>query len=331
MTVSEPGRGARPPTLEAIAARLRFKHLQLLQALGDGRSLRRAAEAIGITQPAATKTLQEIERLFGCRLFERSQQSLVPTERGLAMLRGARLLLAELGRIAEDVSLVDADVPLTLRLGAPPSLMLGVLVPAIQRLAATDSHRLHIELREGGTPELLERMRGGEIDGVVGRHAMPDEDLQRAGLVCEKLYDEEMQIVLPAGHPAAERPGIGLRDLLADRWIVQSTPTLPRVTIETRCREEGLSPPRPFVDSDSMITILRLVAQGTGVAVVPRLVDAARMHFPGTHWRSLTPPLLMGSVGLLYRRQAADSARITLLRGAIRAGLSSALTRAADR
>lgn len=312
---------ARPPTLEAIAARLRFKHLQLLQALGEGRSLRRAAEVIGITQPAATKTLQEIERLFGCRLFERSQQALVPTARGLAMLRGARLLMAELGRVAEDVSSADADVPLTLRLGAPSSLMLGVVVPAVRRLASADGRRLRIELREGLTPDLLERLRAGDLDGVVGRSALSDEVLRRSGVIFEKCYDEEMQIVLPLGHPAAEQADIGLRHLVGERWIAQSQPSLPRQTIEARCREEGISLPGPFADSDSMVTILHLVAQRAGVAVVPRLPESEWALFPGLVWRSLQPPLLMGSVGLLYRRQAAESARITLLRQAISAGL----------
>jgi len=324
VTVVPPDSRAQPPTLEAIAARLRFKHLQLLQALGEGRSLRRAAEVIGITQPAATKTLQEIERLFGCRLFERSQQALVPTERGRAMLRGARLLMAELGRVAEDVSSADADIALTLRLGAPSSLMLGVLVPAVRKLAAAEGRRLRIELREGLTPDLLERLRGGDLDGVVGRSALPDEVLRRSGLVFEKCYDEEMQIVLPLGHPAAERADIGLRDVLGERWIAQSQPSLPRLTIEARCREEGISLPGPFADSDSMLTILQLVAQGAGVAVLPRPPETEWPPFPGTVWRSLQPPLSMGSVGLLYRRQASESVRIMLLRQALGAWLGRA-------
>jgi DNA-binding transcriptional LysR family regulator len=133
-----------------------------------------------------------------------------------------------------------------------------------------------------------------------------------------------MQIVLPLGHPAAERADIGLRDLLGERWIAQSQPSLPRLTIEARCREEGISLPGPFADSDSMLTILQLVAQGAGVAVLPRPPETEWPPFPGTVWRSLQPPLSMGSVGLLYRRQASESVRIMLLRQALGAWLGRA-------
>src|SRR5688572_22956973 len=115
------------PDAVRLAARLRFRHLQLLLALRDGGSLRAAAQAMNLTQPALSKALGEIETSFGVPLFERTARGLTPTARGLVALDGAALLLAQLGHVQQDVA--AATPAPTLRVGAPPFVAHGYLPP----------------------------------------------------------------------------------------------------------------------------------------------------------------------------------------------------------
>ncbi|MCZ8256408.1 MAG: LysR family transcriptional regulator, partial [Polaromonas sp.] len=78
---------------ERLVARLRFRHLRLITELQRGGSLRAAAQALNLTQPALSKALAEIEGAFGFALFTRTARGLTPTPQGVVALRGAALLL----------------------------------------------------------------------------------------------------------------------------------------------------------------------------------------------------------------------------------------------
>jgi DNA-binding transcriptional LysR family regulator len=289
---------------EAIAARLRFRHLQLLRALGDGRSLRRAAEAVGITQPAATKTLQEIERLFGCQLFDRSQRGLVPTAAGEVLLRGARLMLSDLARVEAELRALSGGAHAVLRLGAPPALAMNLLPGVVGRLIQRGFP--HIQICERSSPELLELLHAGDLDAVAARF-LPDEDSALlgpidAGIAFERLFDEEMQVAVPSDHRLASRTVVDLADLAGERWILQSSPNLTRRTADAYYRQAGLPPPVPTIESDSTPSSVRMVEAGLGISLLPRGGDPSIDGKWKVVWLRLEPRLRLAPVGLFYRR-----------------------------
>jgi LysR family transcriptional regulator of abg operon len=297
------------PAPDAIGARLRFRHLQLLRALGEGRSLRRAAEAVGITQPAATKTLQEIERLFGCQLFDRSQRGLVATAAGEVLLRGARLLLADLERIEAELKALTGSAQAVLRLGAPPALAMNLL-PALVRRLACDG-RLRVQIREHSSPELLERLHAGDLDVVVARF-LPDEESALlgptdSGIVFERLFDEEMQVAVRPDHRLAGRKVVTLEDLAGERWILQSGPNMTRRASDALYRQAGLPPPVPAIESDSTPSSLRMVEAGVGISLLPRWGDPSVDARWQVVWLQLEPRLRLAPVGLFYRRAMSDA------------------------
>ena len=81
-------------SLPALVSRLRLKQLRLLIALDEQGSLHKAAEAVAISQPGATKALNEIESAFGTRLFTRTSQGLEANDLGRCAIRYARLILS---------------------------------------------------------------------------------------------------------------------------------------------------------------------------------------------------------------------------------------------
>jgi DNA-binding transcriptional LysR family regulator len=308
------------PTSDAIVARLRFRHLHLLIALASGRSVRRAADRVGITQPAATKTLQEIERLFGCRLFDRSQLGLMPTPAGEILLRGARLMLADLERVSSEVDRVVRDRTLVLRLGAPPSLAVNLLPGALCLLSGESGLRLQVH--EDSSNALFERLRVGELDALVAR-SLPggDEgssvDATGPELVFERLFDDEIRVAVPPNHPLASRDAVRLTDLGRERWILSSPPTPTRQAFDTLHRQLGLPPPIPFIESDSTPSTLRMVEAGAGISVQPHSGDPSGGGRWRVVWLRLEPRLSFAPVGLVYREAMTDTPWLRLLRAAL--------------
>jgi len=319
VTVSPTEPGARAPTFEALAARLRFKHLQLLQALGEGSSLRRAAELIGITQPAATKTLQEIERLFGCRLFERSTRGLVATSAGEILLRGVRLMLADLARVGVEIEAVIEGRAKVLRLGAPPSFAMSVLPGALVRLGGDPA--LRVRVREASSPELFALLLEGELDAVLARY-VPDGDPATFGsggatLVFERLFDEEMQVAVPLDHRFARLDAVPLAELAGERLILQTESTYTRQLFDAGHRQLGLPLPVPFVESDSSPCALRMVEAGAGIAIQPRWGDPRFDVRWQVRWCRLEPRQSFAPAGLAFRRTTLDMPWLARLRDAL--------------
>src|SRR5215213_5560381 len=86
--------------------RLKLHLLRALDAIDAQRSLLKASTALGVSQPALTKSLQEIEDIVGVRLFDRHARGVQPTEAGAVLVQSARRILAEMRRIDEELDRV---------------------------------------------------------------------------------------------------------------------------------------------------------------------------------------------------------------------------------
>ena len=177
--------------------RLRLHLLRAVDAIEAHRSLLKASVALGVSQPALTKSLAELEDVLGLRLFERHPRGVRPTEAGAVFVRSARRVLAELRRLDEDLDLLCTPGGGTVALGALPVAAAGVLPGVLTRLKAARPG-IRVRLREGRTEELLPLLASGELDLIVGRlyePAVPD------GFEREALWTEPISVLARAGHP----------------------------------------------------------------------------------------------------------------------------------
>ena len=177
--------------------RLRLHLLRAVDAIEAQRSLIKAAAALGVSQPALTKSLHELEDLLQLRLFDRHSRGVHPTEAGIAFVRSARRVLAELRRLDEELDLLSSPDGGILALGALPVAAAGVLPGTLARLKA-ERRGIRVRLREGRTEELLPLLAAGELDLIVGRlyePAVPD------GFEREVLWTEPISVLARAGHP----------------------------------------------------------------------------------------------------------------------------------
>lgn len=179
---------------DAALARLRLRHLQCALAVARAGTLRGAAEALAVSQPAVTKTLNELEALLGVRLFERGRRGAVATPEAEAFLRHAGSSVDALAQ-AVDAVLGAAAEPV-LRVGALPTLAPSLLPRALQALRERRPGA-RVQVATGRNHELLALLRRRELDLVVGRLAEPE---AMVGLTFELLYAEPLAVVVRRGH-----------------------------------------------------------------------------------------------------------------------------------
>ncbi|WP_270936775.1 LysR substrate-binding domain-containing protein [Falsiroseomonas oryzae] len=199
--------------------RLKLSALRLADALDTHGSLLKAGAALGLTQPALSRSLRELEEVAGARLFERHARGVRPTEAGVVMVRLARRLLAELRRAEEELDAVGSADGGAVAVGVLPVAAVGVLPGALIRLRASHP-TLRVRLQQGRTEELLPLLASRELDLVVGRlyaPAVPD------GFLREALWEEPISVLARAGHPVLSLRGPVTAAALARHELVLPT------------------------------------------------------------------------------------------------------------
>jgi LysR family pca operon transcriptional activator len=182
--------------------RLRLHLLRAADAIETHGSLVKASTALGLSQPALTKSLRELEAMLQLRLFDRHPRGVRPTEAGAAFVDCARRILAELHRLDERLDQLSGGAGGTVVLGALPVAAAGVL-PGTLTYLRTRHPDIRVHLHQGRTEELLPLLASGEIDLIVGRlyePAVPD------GFQREPLWTEPISVLARADHPVFSEP-----------------------------------------------------------------------------------------------------------------------------
>jgi len=184
-------------TRRYLDQRLRLSFLRAVDAVDAHGSLLKASAVLGVTQPALTKSLHELEDILQTRLFDRHSRGVRTTEAGLVFVRTARRILAELRRLDEELDQLSSPRSGSVALGALPVAAAGILPGTLARLKATDPN-IKVRLHQGRTEDLLPLLASGEIDLIVGRlyaPAVPD------GFAREALWTEPISILARTEHP----------------------------------------------------------------------------------------------------------------------------------
>jgi len=281
-----------------LRSNLKLKHLQLLVALDEFRHLGRAAEFLSVTQPAVSKTLAEVERMFELQLFIRSTRGTEPTPYGATVVRFARAVLADYRRTREEIAAVAA--------GGAGRVSVGAMVVATPRLLARSVQMLKqrsalttVFVEEGDLTRLLPRLRVGELDLIVGRlepgYAAPD-------LETEALYTERMCIVLHRKHPLARRrKPVTWEALSRLPWVMPPPWASSRVKLLQQFYKHKLQPPADIVETASFLATLTFMRTLPAVGFVAESVAQA-FEQEGFVRLPLPVPIELPPVGIIAPR-----------------------------
>jgi DNA-binding transcriptional LysR family regulator len=248
-----------------IRSHLKTRHLVLLVELGRHASILHAAEAAGLTQPGASKLIGELEHALGVPLFERLPRGVAPTWYGKVLIRRAGAALAEMDAAHQEIMQGLAGVGGRVRLGSvlTPSTS---LVPHAVRLLKERSPGVQIAISVDTSKAMVEQLRAGELDIVIGRILDPSAG---AELSFEPLADEPHCLVVRAGHPWLGRFDLTPEDLAGAAWILPPPGQL-RDQLMALFIARGLEQPADTVETMSLSLVPQLLADSDRVVALPR-------------------------------------------------------------
>jgi DNA-binding transcriptional LysR family regulator len=281
-----------------LRSNLKLKHLQLLVALDEFRHLGRASEFLSLTQPAVSKTLAEIERMFGLELFLRSTRGTEPTPYGQTVVRFARSVLADYGRAQDEIAAVASGGAGRTSVGAMVVATPGLLTRAVELLKAQSSQTT-VSIEEGDLTRLLPRLRIGELDLFVGRlepgYAAPD-------LEMEALYNEPMSIIARPDHPLLRKPKPTWDDLAVLPWVVPPPWASSRIKLNQMFYKHRLNPPTDIIESASFLVTVAFMRRRPAIAFVARSVAQHLERERLARTLALRVPIELPAVGIITMR-----------------------------
>ena len=250
--------------------RLRFRHLQFLDILGQTRNLRLTGEQMHITQPAATKTLVDIEDIFQARLFDRLPRGMRPNELGLFTLRYAHTALAGHRKFVDEFNALQQGGHGHLAIGAISGSAAHLLVASvaeIQRLRPL----LVLKILEQSSDQLIVWLAQRKIDLMIGRFTL---EAQRAQFQYTRLSSEALQVVAGVAHPLRGVVDPGLAALARWPWILYPPSTALRQVSDDIFASTGLTPTSGVVETPSFLFALELLQTTHMLSLQPAaLVD----------------------------------------------------------
>ncbi len=203
-----------------LDSRIKLRHLQTFAEVARQESVIKAAEMLHVSQPAVTKTIRELEELLGVALFERVGRGIGITRYGDVFLKHTGAALAALRQGVDSMTQERFGEAPMIRIGALPTVSARIMPRAMHRFAEEGTWS-RIKIVTGENAVLLEQLRVGELDLVVGRLAAPE---KMAGFSFEHLYSEQVLFAVRAGHPALEVKQLGFT-CLADYTVLMPTRT----------------------------------------------------------------------------------------------------------
>lgn len=273
-------RNAATPTPEALANAL-APRLALLRAIAETGQLTRAAEALDVPQPTASRWLSAMGAALGTPIVARSGRGIELTRAGRHLAEAAGRSIAEC-EIGCRRALEEADPERGLVVFAFLHTMGGVRVPELLRGFRERHPLVRFTLVQAAHEVMLRRVRTGEVDLALtsppprGQH----------GLAVAVLFRQPIVLVAPDGHRLAGRKRMRVAGLADERFVGMKPDYGLRQITDELCQAAGFTPKLAF-EGEEVDTVRGLVAAGLGVALVP--ADEQRAPAPGSVEIPITP------------------------------------------
>lgn len=293
------------------SGRLRLRQLALVATLSETLNLRRAASRLSMTQPAASKLLQEIEATLGVQLFERSRTGTSPTVYGNAVAMRARRLFSDLEALRDDIDSIRHGSAGRVRVGVLGSTATVLLTRGLA-LFKRSHPNARLELREGPHDVLMSELRAGELDVIFGRALTTADDL-----VFELVFEERFVVV--AG-PQRNFPArtLGLERLVDEPWILPPAGVIARQRLDSAFLAAAGRTPRNVIESASILVNQTLLQETAMLALMPLQVAAYYAQRGLVRRVPAKLPEILGTVAMLTLRDRPALAQVQAFVASIR-------------
>ena len=258
---------------------LNLDHLRTYALIIETGSFSGAAERLGLSQPAVSLQIRQLEQRLGLRLVERVARRAAPTPAGLDLLEGIQNVNTAVDGVMAAMASHSSNVEGRVTLGTGATACL-YLLPQILRSLRIRFPKLSVVVSTGNTADFVKAVEGNTMD-----MALVTLPVKRRALVTTPMLNDEFVAVIPrreAGLPARITPAF-----LARRELVLFEPAAnTRVIIDQWFRDAGHAP-KPIMELGSVEAIKEMVAAGLGCSILPAMAVTG----PGQHPELVVHPL----------------------------------------
>jgi DNA-binding transcriptional LysR family regulator len=261
--------------------------LRVIRAIADEGSITAAAASLGYSQPALSQQMKRLERRLGVPVIERVGRRVRLTEAGRVLARHAPAVTTALDAAAGELAELRGLRAGRVRLVGFPSAS-STIVPRLLTDLARHHPGITITYVEAEPPEAVEAVREDRADIALTFSYPGDRDDPHGpsarGLAVRSVGADELLVVLPADHPAVRADHVAIAELAEENWIA-GCPRCRGHLLEL-CGRAGFEPRIGF-ETDNVVAVEGLVAQGIGVATLPRMAVDSFPLLPGVVTRTL--------------------------------------------
>lgn len=268
--------GARNGAVKALPqSRLKLAHLRLIAAIEETETVSAAAQAVNMSQPAASRMIAELEALLEAPLCERWSRGVRLTPLGQALARHARSVLLQLAQAEQEFADLRAGRRGLVSLGAVTAPAIDLAAPAMRQIRA-DAPGIELNIKIDNSNVLARELLASRLDFIIAR--VPD-DLDA------RLFDnltigvEEARLVVRRGHPLLGRGPVPVAALNAYEWVMQPRGTPIRRAVDNLFQAANAATPDRFLNTTSLFLTAMLAAGSDAIA--PLSVEAAKFACEG--------------------------------------------------
>jgi len=296
-----------------IDGRMKLRHVACFLEVAARAGFGRAAQGLHLTQPAVSRAIRELEEILGAPLFERGRSGAVLTAQGEAFRAHAGAAYAELGRAVDTVAEARRG-GFVLAVGVLPTVAARVMPHAVLS-AKQDGLTATVRIEAGPNEWLIERLKQGRLDLMVGRLAEPQAMI---GLSFEHLYSEEIVAVARPGHPAADGRPARVADLARGTMLIPTAGSIIRPEVDRLFLSEGLAKLEDVVETVAHPFARAYVRASDAVWIISYGVVAEDLRAGALIRLPLSAPVAGGPVGLTARAGPPLSPAAQMLARAVR-------------
>lgn len=239
------------------------RDLDYLLAVDEHGGIGRAAEALGMSQPALTKAIQRVEAQTGLALFQRTANGVAPTQAGSLFLARARRIALEYEDALKEMHAIRSGEQGVLSLGYSPTVPAALVLGACRQLLK-ERPAARLRLRRRLARDLADLLVAGELDLIVAPEPKPD--AQELSFV--ELFRDSLSVLADDSHPLHRKRNLRLADLADQEWLLPG-PTIPlRQQVDAAFARQGLDLPKLRVETDFGSTSLLHLLRGTAMLCV---------------------------------------------------------------
>jgi LysR family hydrogen peroxide-inducible transcriptional activator len=285
---------------------LTLRQLGYLNALARHRHFGRAAEECGVSEPALSMQIRELERFLRVELIERRPGEARPTALGAEIARRAGFILSATTDLVDLAHHGGGVLTGMLRLGVIPTLAPYILPNLLRELRQTHPE-LSLELVETKTSTLLTELMRGTLDVVL--LALP---IDKPEFVTIRLFDDRFLLAVPADDPWSERSRVSVRDVNQRKLLLLEEGHCLRDQALAFCAE-ARSNATTGLSATSLATIIQMVANGYGVTLVPEVAIDVEVRDDRMKLLRFVEPQPSRTIGLAWRQTSPRQADFVAL------------------